>query len=626
VVVLLSAALAAAAGCEGGGGTDTASDEASGETPPGEDGGRDVDGGGLEADDGGREVDVGAADADDGGLDGEEARDGEDAPSPDGDGGDTRPDVDDVPADACGGVDCSGLDGRCVVGTCDPATGRCRAVPRPDGTPCDDGETCTTVDVCEGGACRGMRRGDTCELPLDIPESQGIFAFSGDTECAENDYRLSCGRTAFGTLPDVVYRMDFAQSRRVVVHVDRGTRETIELRGADCAAGEALACDWDGGAPLTEVAWLSATLDAGPHHLLLKTEDPGTYEMTVEIDPEDDCDGPILLGDLATSVGVGTGDGPDTTGAGDDFSASCGGAGAPDEFYAFELSERSLVRFEMWSWGAALGMTVVRGACATGPAGAAEVFCRTGLPLKEDRLLDPGDYFLVVDGAGPGDAGAYSLSLRRIWGHVALIGHDFSARNASVDELLVNAVQLSNDYDPIDVLEFVQYADASAGGEAANARAAIEATLSPPFLRTARFATLSDASALAASLDGIDVLLVHEQEARPDTGTLDAIGTAWAPILASFIDRGGVVIVLDSAAAETWRVLVPGGFVPGLGAGADVTGARLNVVDRDDALGLRVATPYTAPDSSTTFAVGCGTSVVQDPRTGDTIVLHRALP
>jgi hypothetical protein len=73
-------------------------------------------------------------------------------------------------------------------------------------------------------------------------------------------------------------------------------------------------------------------------------------------------------------------------------------------------------------------------------------------------------------------------------------------------------------------------------------------------------------------------------------------------------------------------VLVPGGFVPGLGAGADVTGARLNVVDRDDALGLRVATPYTAPDSSTTFAVGCGTSVVQDPRTGDTIVLHRALP
>ncbi len=59
---------------------------------------------------------------------------------------------------ACAGRprDCAALDGACVVGRCDE--GACRAVPRRDGTPCDDGSACTAEDACGGGECRGAAR------------------------------------------------------------------------------------------------------------------------------------------------------------------------------------------------------------------------------------------------------------------------------------------------------------------------------------------------------------------------------------------------------------------------------------------------------------------------------------
>jgi hypothetical protein len=50
---------------------------------------------------------------------------------------------------------CNGLDNFCGVGTCDPGTGVCIAVPVPgtDGAPCDDGFVCTPDDTCVAGLC-----------------------------------------------------------------------------------------------------------------------------------------------------------------------------------------------------------------------------------------------------------------------------------------------------------------------------------------------------------------------------------------------------------------------------------------------------------------------------------------
>lgn len=58
----------------------------------------------------------------------------------------------------CGGgapVDCSGESDQCHVGTCDPGTGTCGAMPLPDGTKCEDGVACTKLEVCKVGACGG---------------------------------------------------------------------------------------------------------------------------------------------------------------------------------------------------------------------------------------------------------------------------------------------------------------------------------------------------------------------------------------------------------------------------------------------------------------------------------------
>ncbi|NMB75069.1 MAG: lamin tail domain-containing protein [Myxococcales bacterium] len=56
--------------------------------------------------------------------------------------------------------DCQAFDGPCAVGTCDPATGQCRAENLADGTSCDDHDPCTRGDTCQNGLCTSGS--DTC--------------------------------------------------------------------------------------------------------------------------------------------------------------------------------------------------------------------------------------------------------------------------------------------------------------------------------------------------------------------------------------------------------------------------------------------------------------------------------
>jgi hypothetical protein len=53
--------------------------------------------------------------------------------------------------------DCSELDGPCRAGTCNPETGRCEAAPGREGEACDDADACTANDACAGGECSGAR-------------------------------------------------------------------------------------------------------------------------------------------------------------------------------------------------------------------------------------------------------------------------------------------------------------------------------------------------------------------------------------------------------------------------------------------------------------------------------------
>jgi hypothetical protein len=52
-------------------------------------------------------------------------------------------------------VICAALDQCHDAGVCDPVSGACSNPAKPDGTGCDDGNSCTTADACSGGLCTG---------------------------------------------------------------------------------------------------------------------------------------------------------------------------------------------------------------------------------------------------------------------------------------------------------------------------------------------------------------------------------------------------------------------------------------------------------------------------------------
>lgn len=60
-------------------------------------------------------------------------------------------------AGACGGaaVDCPSFTDSCNVGVCNPDSGACQAQPANEGGGCDDGLPCTINDVCTAGTCSG---------------------------------------------------------------------------------------------------------------------------------------------------------------------------------------------------------------------------------------------------------------------------------------------------------------------------------------------------------------------------------------------------------------------------------------------------------------------------------------
>jgi alpha-tubulin suppressor-like RCC1 family protein len=66
--------------------------------------------------------------------------------------------IDTCQAGTCTGgspVTCASSDQCHDDGTCDPATGQCSIPAKPDGTSCNDGDACTQTDTCQAGACTG---------------------------------------------------------------------------------------------------------------------------------------------------------------------------------------------------------------------------------------------------------------------------------------------------------------------------------------------------------------------------------------------------------------------------------------------------------------------------------------
>jgi hypothetical protein len=62
-------------------------------------------------------------------------------------------------AGVCGGspLDCVSAGDQCNTGVCNEETNACEPRPVEAGTVCDDGDACTSNDVCESGTCHGRQ-------------------------------------------------------------------------------------------------------------------------------------------------------------------------------------------------------------------------------------------------------------------------------------------------------------------------------------------------------------------------------------------------------------------------------------------------------------------------------------
>jgi hypothetical protein len=70
-------------------------------------------------------------------------------------------------------VVCTASDACHVAGTCNPATGACSVVAKPDGAACNDGNACTFDETCHAGACGGGTS-ITCSTPGDACHEAGV--------------------------------------------------------------------------------------------------------------------------------------------------------------------------------------------------------------------------------------------------------------------------------------------------------------------------------------------------------------------------------------------------------------------------------------------------------------------
>ena len=117
--------------------------------------------------------------------------------------------------DPCAGVDCSNLNGPCVVGVCNPSSGQCEAQNKSAGTACNDGNRCTVNDRCNGSGgcvsdpveCSGLNNQCTtgvCNASSGACEPQykdTSTACDDGNLCSVNDHCDSAGNCA-GTAKD----------------------------------------------------------------------------------------------------------------------------------------------------------------------------------------------------------------------------------------------------------------------------------------------------------------------------------------------------------------------------------------------------------------------------------------
>jgi hypothetical protein len=182
------------------------------------------------------------------------------------------------------------------------------------------------------------------------------------------------------------------------------------------------------------------------------------------------------------------------------------------------------------------------------------------------------------------------------WGHLVLLGHDFTHAGVNEKRELANAVFLSL-ASPVRVAVYREYASA---GSVARALAALTAEAAQRG-RAVVTTLYADRPAFTAALGGVEAaLLVAQDEASDDS--LSGATLELQASLQSFVRAGGVLVVLDGPPAAndgTWQLVRSLAAVTGV---SGATGAHVTVVEPTDAVALGLTASYAAAANSAAFA------------------------
>ncbi|MFX1264872.1 MAG: hypothetical protein ACFFH0_05800, partial [Promethearchaeota archaeon] len=93
---------------------------------------------------------------------------------------------------------------------------------------------------------------------------------------------------------------------------------------------------------------------------------------------------------------------------------------------------------------------------------------------------------------------------------------------------------------PPSILVYTEFVDDRAGEEYENTMMAINNTFGTDY----QYTNLTDYTNLDTQLPGKDILLIPEQE-NANTTIMKTVGATWASTLTTFVNDGGVVVLLD---------------------------------------------------------------------------------
>ncbi|MCU0692861.1 MAG: hypothetical protein MUF54_15790, partial [Polyangiaceae bacterium] len=246
----------------------------------------------------------------------------------------------------------------------------------------------------------GAASGDTCGAAISLADVLGEV--QGDTFAARDDIRARCGGEGGG---DVAFRIDVQQRARFFARLkaEEG-KHKLALQTSCGVAQTELSCGEAVDAELTPGAYWLVVDDAAAQSF-------GRFRLGYRIQDLDQVQAACAA---APAVKAGQAMTGSTVAAGNRFWASCAGAvdeqAGADRVYSLRIDRRSNVSVKVGS-PSFPAVVSLRSRC---PDPGSEFACRASLgpgDVALDSRVEPGTYYVVVDGKLADTEGDYSLQV-----------------------------------------------------------------------------------------------------------------------------------------------------------------------------------------------------------------------